>query len=39
MKALHEDKEYIKNLFYEQIKALSIKNSDSFDYQFSDRWI
>jgi hypothetical protein len=39
MKPLHENKEYIKNLFYEQIKALSLKSSESFDYQFSDRWL
>jgi hypothetical protein len=35
----HEDKEYIKNLFYEQMKALSLRSNESFDYQFSDRWI
>lgn len=39
MKPLHEDTRYIKNLFYEQIKALSMKSSETFDYQFSDQWI
>ena len=39
MKALHEDNEYIKNLFYEQMKALTLRASESMDLQFSDRWI
>jgi len=30
--------EYIENLFYKQISALTKKTMDSFDVQFSDRW-
>lgn len=30
----------IKNLFYEQVKRLSLNSvNESFDYQFSDRWL
>ena len=32
------DKEHIKQLFYTQIRALTMKTCDTFDYQFSDRW-
>ena len=28
----------IKNLFFEQIKRLSVKKSESLDMQFSDMW-
>lgn len=32
--------ETIKRLFYEQIKALTLKvKADSFDLQFSDEWL
>ncbi|MFC1705114.1 hypothetical protein ACFLZ6_02190 [Nanoarchaeota archaeon] len=30
--------ETIKQLFYQQIRNLSVSNSKSFDMQFSDRW-
>lgn len=29
----------IKKLFYQQIRDLTSKSLDSFDYQFSDRWM
>jgi len=29
----------IKELFYRQIRELTIKANKSFDYQFSDRWL
>lgn len=32
------DHETIKNLFYQRFADLT-KKSNSFDYQFSDRWI
>ncbi len=33
--------ETIKNLFYQQIRNLSVpsRKLDSFDFQFSERWI
>jgi len=29
----------IKDLFYRQIKDLTSRTTDSFDLQFSDRWL
>ena len=29
----------IKNLFFEQIKKLSVGKTESFDMQFSDSWV
>jgi len=29
----------IKELFYKQIRDLTLKTNKSFDYQFSDRWL
>ncbi len=29
----------IKELFYRQIRELTVKKSRSFDYQFSGKWI
>lgn len=29
----------IKDLFYKQIRDLTMRTADSFDYQFSDRWL
>ena len=31
--------ETIKELFYKQIRNLSISKTDSFDMQFSERWL
>ena len=38
---MRTDKETIKRLFYEQIKDLTMRTSkiNSFDMQFSDRWL
>lgn len=29
----------IRRLFYEQIKGLTLRKRDLFDFQFSDRWL
>jgi len=31
--------ETIKELFYRQIRELSVSKTDSFDLQFSERWL
>ncbi len=31
--------ETIKELFYRQIRNLSVNKADSFDLQFSERWL
>lgn len=31
--------ETIKDLFYKQIRNLSVKSSNAFDVQFSDQWM
>jgi hypothetical protein len=31
--------ETIKRLLYQQARALSVPREQSFDYQFSDRWM
>jgi len=33
------DQRMIRDLFYKQISDLTAKSMDSFDVQFSDRWI
>jgi hypothetical protein len=34
-----ETPQEIQNLFFQHMKKLSIKASQSFDEQFSDRWV
>jgi len=34
-----EEHELIKELFYKQVKNLTLRSIKSFDYQFSDKWI
>lgn len=31
--------ETIKELFYKQIRNLTLRTIDSFDFQFSDKWL
>lgn len=33
------DHKMIEQLFYQQIKRLTLGESKSFDFQFSDRWL
>ncbi|MGE0793396.1 MAG: hypothetical protein AB7V77_04440 [Candidatus Woesearchaeota archaeon] len=33
------DTKFIENLFFRQIKALTLKSCETYDYQFSDAWI
>ena len=29
----------IKGLFYKQVRDLTLRKTDTFDFQFSDRWL
>ncbi|MGM5480125.1 MAG: hypothetical protein ACQESC_01575 [Nanobdellota archaeon] len=33
------DVKHIENVFFEQIKQQTLGSLDSYDYQFSDRWL
>lgn len=35
----HEDHAFIEDLFYRQMRRLTIEATRSFDLQFSDAWI
>jgi hypothetical protein len=35
----HENPEYIEQLFYAQIKKMSVNAARSFDFQFSGSWM
>lgn len=37
--ALHTDHAFIENLFFQQMKRLSLDTRNSFELQFSDAWL